>query len=125
MEELLIFSYAIIRKVHDIGGCRTLIPTRVSNGFGFWIEPVRLCSEHLAAEIDRGPMRQVFAMGKRHVENGIARVELRQVHRCICLGARMRQDVGAVSAEECVSTLDSKPLDKIDELAATAISFCG
>ncbi len=70
-------------------------------------------------------MRQVSARGKRHSENGGARLEQRDKHGLIGLRAGMRLHIGEATSEEALGALDCERLGDIDEFASAIISAAG
>jgi hypothetical protein len=62
--------------------------------------------EQLAGEIDLGAVGQVAAVGQAHAEDGVARLQQRQIHRLVGLRAGVRLHVGVVGAEQLLDALD-------------------
>jgi hypothetical protein len=62
-------------------------------------------------------------MRQRHAEDGVARLQQRQVHGLVGLRARMRLHVGVVGAEQLLAALDRQPLGHIHVLATAVVAL--
>ena len=100
---------ALHLRVVDLAGCR--------------IEAVLDGVEELAREIDLGAVRQVPAVVEAHAEDGVARLDQRQVRGRIRLRAGMRLHVGVVRAEQLLRAVDRELLGDVDVLAAAVVAL--
>ena len=80
-------------------------------------------AEKLAGEIHLGAVREVAAMIEAHAEDGVARIDQRQVGRGIGLRAGVRLDVGVVGAEELLGAIDGELLGHVHEFAAAVVTL--
>ena len=78
--------------------------------------------EPLAGQVRRRAMGQVPAMGERHAEDRVARLDQREHHRLVGLAARMRLHVGEGAVEQALGAVDGELLDDVDILAAAVIA---
>ena len=79
--------------------------------------------EQLAAEVDLGAVGQMAAVGQRHAENGVARIQQRKKHCLIGLRAGMRLHVGIIGPEQLLRALDRQRLGHVDVFAAAVIAL--
>src|ERR1700680_497707 len=63
------------------------------------------------------------ALRQIQAEYDVARLEKREIHRGIRLGARMWLDVGGVGGEQLLHPVDRALLDHVHELASTVVAF--
>ena len=75
----------------------------------------------LAGEIERMTVREVASVRKIHAEDGVARFQDGQIHRHVCLAARMRLNIDVFGAEEFFGPVDCEVFDDIDELTPTIV----
>ena len=68
-------------------------------------------------------MREMAAVIEAHAEDGVARIDQREVGRGIGLAAGVRLDVGVVGAEELLGALDGELLGDVDELATAVVAL--
>ena len=81
--------------------------------------------EPVAGHGDRRAVGEVTAVGEVHAHEAVARLEKREEHRLVRLGARVRLDVGVGGAEELLDAVDGDGLDLVDELAAAVVTLAG
>ena len=79
--------------------------------------------EDLAGEVDLGAVREVAAVGQAHAQDGVVRLQQREVHRGVGLRARVRLHVGPVGGEELLDAVDGELLDHADMLAAAVVAL--
>jgi hypothetical protein len=79
--------------------------------------------EVLAREVQRMPVREVAAVREVHPENRVARLQHREKHRHVGLGARVRLHVGVFGAEQRFRPVDGERLDDVDVLAAAVVAL--
>ena len=77
----------------------------------------------LAGEVQRMPVRQVAAVREVHAEDGVARLQQREVHRHVRLRAGVRLHVGVLGAEQRLRAGDRQRLGDVDELAAAVVAL--
>ena len=65
------------------------------------------------------------AVAEIHAEDGVARLEQREVHGDIGLGAGVGLDVGVLGAEELFRPLDGEGLDLVHVLASAVVARAG
>ncbi len=70
-----------------------------------------------------GAVGQVTTMRQTHAENGVARIEQRQIDRTVGRRAGVWLDVGVIGAEQRLGAVDGELLDLVDVLAATVITL--
>ena len=75
----------------------------------------------LAREVEGVAVRQVAAVGEVHAEDGVSRLEQREVDRHVGLRPGMRLHVGMVGAEERGGARNRRALGDVDELAASVV----
>ena len=92
---------------------------------GFLVDPVVDHVEEPAGEIDLVTVCQVSAARQAHRENGIARLEDREVHRHVRAASAVRLNVHVLRAEELLRTVNGKPLRHVHELAAVVPALAG
>ena len=80
-------------------------------------------AEELAGEIDLGAVREMAAVIEAHAEDGVARIDQREVGRGIRLRARVRLNVGVVGAEELLGAVDGELLGDVDEFATAVVAL--
>ena len=68
-------------------------------------------------------VRQVAAMCEVHAEHGVARLEQREIHGHVRLGARVGLHVGVLCAEQLLRARDRQRLGDVDELAAAVVAL--
>ena len=78
--------------------------------------------EPLAGQVGRRTVGQVATGRQRQAENRVARLDQRQHHGLVGLGAGMRLDVGPGTAEELPGPVDRQAFGDIDELAAAVVA---
>ena len=98
---------------------------RVVDLTGRGIETVLHRVEELAREIHLRAVRQVSAMIEAHAEDGVARLDEREIGGGIRLRAGMRLHVGVVGAEELLGAVDGELLGDVDEFAAAVVTLPG
>ncbi len=79
--------------------------------------------EDLARGVHLGAVGQVAAMGQRHAQDGVARLQQGEVHGLIGLRARMRLDVGVGGAEQLLDPVDRQLLGDVDVFAAAVVAL--
>ncbi len=79
----------------------------------------------LAARVDRRAVREVTALVELHPEHRVARVEKRQVHGHVRVGACVRLDVGVIGAEQRLRSLTSEVFDFVDHLVTAVVALAG
>ncbi len=79
--------------------------------------------EQLARGIDLGAVGQVAAMRQRHAQDGVARLQQREIHRLVGLRAGMRLHVGVVGAEQLLDPVYGQLLCDVDVLAAAVVAL--
>ena len=62
-------------------------------------------------------------MRERHAEDGVARLQQRQVDGLVGLRARMRLHVGVVGAEQLLAAFDRQLLGDVDVFAAAVVAL--
>ena len=70
-------------------------------------------------------VREVPARRQVHAQNGVARLEHRQVNARIGLASGVRLDVGVLGAKEFFGALDGQVFHDVHELAAAVVTFAG
>ena len=78
----------------------------------------------LAGEVQRMAVGQVAAVREVHPEDGVARLQQREVHGHVGLRARMRLHVGVVGAEQRRRAGDRRALGDVDESRSRRSSAC-
>ena len=68
-------------------------------------------------------MGEVTALVEPHAEHGVARLEQREVHRHVGVGARMRLDVRVFRAEQSLRPLARQVLDLVDDLVPAVVAL--
>ena len=71
----------------------------------------------------RAAVGQVPAVGQRHAQDGVARLQQRQVHGLVGLRARMRLDVCIIRSEQLLHALDRQRLGHVHVLAAAVVAL--
>ena len=66
---------------------------------------------------------EMAAVREVHPEHGVARLEQRQIHAHVGLGAGMRLHVGVLGAEQRLGAIDRQRFDDVDELAAAVVAL--
>ena len=84
---------------------------------------VRHDGVQLAREIQRMTVREMPAVRQIHAQHGVARLQQREVHRHVRLGARVRLDVGVLGAEKRLRPIDRERFGDVDELAAAVVAL--
>jgi hypothetical protein len=79
--------------------------------------------EQFSADVDLGTVGQVAAVRERHAEDGVARVQQREIHRLVGLRAGMRLHVGVAGIEELLHPFDRQPLGDIDVFATAVVTL--
>ncbi len=95
----------------------------VINLSGFLIKPVLESLENLTGKIYFGAVGQVATMRQAHPQDGIARLQQRQINGGIGLRTRMRLDIGVISRKEFFYPINSQLLGNINILTAAIITF--
>ena len=72
-------------------------------------------------EVDLETVREVTAVRELEREDRVARLETREVHRHVGLGAGVRLDIRVLGAEERLRAVDRELLDLVDDLAAAVV----
>jgi hypothetical protein len=72
------------------------------------VEAVGNRAKELSGEVHRRPVREVAAVRERHAENGVARLEVREIHGLVRLRTRVRLHVRVLGAEELLRALDRR-----------------
>ena len=80
-------------------------------------------AEKFAREIHLGAVREMTAVVEAHAEDGVARLDQREIGRGVGLRARVRLHVGVVGAEEFLGAVDGELLGDVDELATAVITL--
>ena len=75
-----------------------------------------------AGEVHLEPVRQVPAVRELEREDGVARLQRREVDRHVRLCARVRLDVRVLRTEELFCAIDRELLDLVDDLAAAVVA---
>jgi hypothetical protein len=78
--------------------------------------------EEFSGEVHLGAVREMAAVIEAHAEDGVARVDQREIGRGIRLRTGMRLHVGVVGAE-LLGAVDGELLRDIDELTAAVIAL--
>ena len=91
-------------------------------GFG---QPIGNRVVELSREIHRRAVREVATVCQRHAKNRVARLQCGEVHRLICLRARVRLHVGDLGFEQRLGAIDRQPLRDVHVLAAAVVAFAG
>ena len=68
-------------------------------------------------------MREVAALVELHAEHGVARIEQREVHGHVRVGAGVRLHVGVVGAEERLGAFACEILDLVDDLVTAVVAL--
>ena len=89
----------------------------------FVVDPVLHRVEQLAADVDLGPVGQVAAVGQRHAEDGVARIEQGEVDRLVGLRTGVRLHVGVVGTEQLLEAVDGQLLGDVHVFAATVVTL--
>ncbi len=76
----------------------------------------------LAGNVDRRAVGQVAAAGEIHAEKFVARLQQREEHRLVGVGARVRLHVGEGAVEQALGAIDGQALGFVDKLAAAIIA---
>jgi len=92
---------------------------------GRFVHTVLRRLEDLAADVDRGAVREVAAVRQLHPQDAVARLEHREIRREVGLRAGVGLDVGVRRAEQVAGPLDGKPLDLVHYFAAAVIPLAG
>ena len=79
--------------------------------------------EQLAADVHLRAVREVAAVGERHAEDRVARIQQRQVHGLVGLRTRMRLHVRVVGAEQLLAAFDRQAFGDVDVFAAAVITL--
>ena len=87
------------------------------------VHAVRDHMEIFSGHIDRRTMRQMSAVIQIHAHVGISRFKHCEKYCHICLRARVRLDIGILTAEELFRALPRKILHNIHALASAVISL--
>jgi hypothetical protein len=66
---------------------------------------------------------QVTAVGQAHAENGVARLQQRQIHRLVGLRAGVRLHVGVIGAKQLLDALNGQTLGHIHVFAAAVVAL--
>ena len=77
----------------------------------------------LAAGVDRAAVGEVAALVEAQAEHRVARLEQREVHAHVGVGAGVGLDVGVVGTEEGLGPLDGDGLDLVDDLVAAVVAL--
>ena len=97
----------------------------VVDALGLRVDAVEAGVEILAGDGRLRAVGQVAAVAEIHAENGVARLEQREIHGDIGLGAGMGLDVGVLGAEELLGPLDGEVLDLVHILTAAVVARAG
>ena len=76
----------------------------------------------LAGEVQRMAVREMAAVREVHAEDGVARLEQREVDGHVRLRARVRLHVRVLGAEQRLRARDGRALDDVDVLAAAVVA---
>ena len=87
------------------------------------VDPVLDGVEQLARGIDLGPVGQVAAVGQRHAQDGVARLQQGEVHGLVGLGTRMRLHVAVIGAKQLPEPVDGQLLGHVHVLAAAVVAL--
>ncbi len=77
----------------------------------------------LPEQVDRGAVGQVAAVRQAHAQDGVARLQQRDVHGEVGLGAGVRLHVGVVGAEQFFGAVDGQLLDDVHVFAAAVVAL--
>jgi len=80
----------------------------VVDALGLPVHTVGHDTEHEAREVDRTAVGQVTAMRQVHAEDGVTRLEAREVDRHVGLGAAVGLNVDVFGAEQSRGSLDGQ-----------------
>ena len=81
--------------------------------------------EQLAGNVDLGAVGQVAAVGQRHAQDGVARLQQGQEHGLVGLRARMRLHVGIVRIEQFLDPLNRQLFGDIHVFATAVVALAG
>ncbi len=70
-------------------------------------------------------MGQVATLVERHAEDGVARLNQREIGGGVGLRAGVWLDVGVVRAEKLLGAFDGQPLGLVHDFAAAVIALAG
>ena len=78
--------------------------------------------EDLARVVDPHAVRQVPAVGQVQAQDGVARLQQREVHGGVGLRPRVRLHVGVLGAEQRLGPVDGQLLDDVDVLTPAVVA---
>ncbi len=81
--------------------------------------------EIAAGKVEGVAVREVAAVRKVQAHYFIAGIDEREVSRDICLGSRVRLDIGVLRAEKFLGAVDSELFSYIYVFAAAVVAFSG
>src|SRR6185312_3775177 len=76
-------------------------------------------------EIDRRSVREVPTLRQVQAQHQVARLEEGEIHRGVCLCARVRLHVRVLGVEQLLRAIDRDLLDAIHHFAATVVALAG
>ncbi len=62
-------------------------------------------------------------MRQAHAQDGVARLQQRQIHRLVGLGTAVRLDVRVIGAKHLLDAVDRQLFGNVDELAAAVVAL--
>ncbi|KAF5052325.1 hypothetical protein DSECCO2_409870 [anaerobic digester metagenome] len=105
---------------------RLLLDHTIVEGLSGEVDAVLVDLVHLAAERDRGTVREVPALGERHRHHPVdAALHDREVNSHVGLGARVGLHVRVLGAEELFDAVAGEVLRLVVELAPTVVTLPG